>query len=181
LLDGWCSKPRKSGKYSDIFDGDMCHIHLKAPNSTLFFSNLLHERQGPDGELRIGVNLGVDWCVLRIITPCVLTHFATGSLTYAATSPHHTHHTLPHFRFAISCLNIGVCFSIQQHHILILSYRYRTSNLMCTSILPGPKEQNPDEVQQFLRPIVSDLLRLWKDGIKVPTESRPEGKLYMIT
>lgn len=50
---------------------------------------------------------------------------------------------------------------------------------MCTSILPGPKEQNPDEVQRFLRPIISDLLRLWKDGINIPTESRPDGEVYM--
>lgn len=55
-------------------------------------------------------------------------------------------------------------------------YRYRTSNLMCTSILPSPKEQNPDQIQRFLCPIVSDLLRLWKYGIKVPTESCPEGR-----
>ena len=50
---------------------------------------------------------------------------------------------------------------------------------MCTSILPSPKEQNPDEIQRFLRPIVSDLLRLWKDGIRVPTESQPEGELFV--
>jgi hypothetical protein len=50
---------------------------------------------------------------------------------------------------------------------------------MCTSILPGPKEQNPDEIQRFLRPIISDLLRLWKDGIIVPTESRPEGEVQI--
>ena len=49
---------------------------------------------------------------------------------------------------------------------------------MCTSILPGPKEQNPDEIQWYLRPIISDLLRLWRDGIVVPTESRPEGTSY---
>ena len=47
---------------------------------------------------------------------------------------------------------------------------------MCTSIMPGPKEQTPDKVQRYLRPIVSDLLRLWKYGIKVPTESQPQGK-----
>ena len=63
LLDGWRIKPRKSGEYSDIFDGDMCRIHLMAPDGSLFFSNLPHERQGPSGELRIGVNLGVDWYV----------------------------------------------------------------------------------------------------------------------
>ena len=42
--------------------------------------------------------------------------------------------------------------------------------------MPGPKEQTPDEVQRYLQPIVSDLLRLWKYGIKVPTESQPQGK-----
>jgi hypothetical protein len=48
---------------------------------------------------------------------------------------------------------------------------------MCTGILPGPKEQNPDQIQRFLRPIISDLLRLWNVGIKVPTESCPQGEL----
>ena len=47
---------------------------------------------------------------------------------------------------------------------------------MCTSIMPGPKEQTPDEVQRYLQPIISDLLRLWKYGIEVPTESQPQGK-----
>jgi hypothetical protein len=46
---------------------------------------------------------------------------------------------------------------------------------MSTSILPGPKEQNPDQIQRFLRPIVSNLLRLWKIGIRLPTESSPQG------
>ena len=55
------------------------------------------------------------------------------------------------------------------------------SNLMCTSILPGPKEQNPDEIQHFLHPIISDLLRLWKDGITCPTESMPQGELLLST
>ena len=74
LLDNWCTKPHKSGEYKDIFDGDMCHVHLKAPNSSTFFSNLHHKRQGPGRELRIRVNLGVDWYVLP--SPCaVLTHF----------------------------------------------------------------------------------------------------------
>jgi len=74
LLDGWRIKPRNSGEYGDIFDGDMCRVHLKAPDGTTFFSNLPHERQGPGGELRIGVNMGVDWYVL--LSPhVVLTHF----------------------------------------------------------------------------------------------------------
>ncbi|KAF8839063.1 hypothetical protein BDN67DRAFT_906266, partial [Paxillus ammoniavirescens] len=63
---------------------------------------------------------------------------------------------------------------------LSFSFRYRTSNLMCTSILPGPKEQNLDQIQRFLQPIISDLLRLWKHGIVVPTESHPQGCLVRI-
>jgi hypothetical protein len=64
LLDNWRTKQRVSGDYGDIFDGDMCRLHLKAPDGSVFFSNLPHESKGPNGELRIGVNLGVDWYVL---------------------------------------------------------------------------------------------------------------------
>ena len=63
LLDQWCMKPRNPGEYSDIFDGDMCHLKLRAPNGMLFFSNLPYEKNGPGGELCIGVNLGVYWYV----------------------------------------------------------------------------------------------------------------------
>jgi hypothetical protein len=64
LLDDWRTKPRKSGEYGDIFDGRMCRLKLRAPDGSLFFSNHPHEIKGPSNELRIGVNLGVDWCVL---------------------------------------------------------------------------------------------------------------------
>ncbi|KAG1844856.1 hypothetical protein DFJ58DRAFT_843947 [Suillus subalutaceus] len=109
VLDGWHSKPRTIGKYTDIFDGDTCRTKLKGPDGKLFFSNLPHEQHGPDGELRIGVNLGADWFIVLDI------------------------------------------------------------------ILPGPKEQNPDQIQRFLRPIISDLLCLWRVGIKIPTESCPQA------
>jgi len=64
VLDEWHTKPRNSGEYNDIFDGRMCHLKLKAPDGSLFFSNCPHKRNGPDNELWIGVNLGVDWYVL---------------------------------------------------------------------------------------------------------------------
>jgi len=63
LLDKWCKKPHKMGEYTDIFDGNICRNRLRAPNGSLFFSNLLHEKNGPHGKLRIGVNLGLDWYV----------------------------------------------------------------------------------------------------------------------
>lgn len=55
-------------------------------------------------------------------------------------------------------------------------FRYRTSNLILTNILPGPKEQSPDQVQRFLRILVNELLRLWKDGFVCPTENHPTGR-----
>jgi len=63
LLDQWRTKPRSSGEYGNIFDGSMCRLKLKAPDSTLFFSNLPHEKNGPGRELRIRVNMEVDWYV----------------------------------------------------------------------------------------------------------------------
>lgn len=53
--------------------------------------------------------------------------------------------------------------------------RYRTSNLLNTSVLPGPKEQTADEIQRYLRPIISDLLRLYKEGILVYSPEYPNG------
>jgi hypothetical protein len=67
LLDEWRKKPRKTGEYIDIFDGSICRTKLQAPDGSLFFSNLPHENHGPDGELRIGVNLGLDWYVFRLL------------------------------------------------------------------------------------------------------------------
>lgn len=61
LLDNWCLKTRAPDQYSDIFDGAICKTKLKAPDGSIFFSNLPHEKSGPNGELCIGVNLGVDW------------------------------------------------------------------------------------------------------------------------
>jgi len=63
LLDDWCKKPQKLGEYGDIFDGDVCCLKLRAPDGSLFFSNLPHEMNGLVGELWIGVNLGVNWYV----------------------------------------------------------------------------------------------------------------------
>ncbi|KAG2351109.1 hypothetical protein BDR07DRAFT_1502581, partial [Suillus spraguei] len=110
ILDGWCSKQRAPNQYINIFDGSVCKTKLKALDA------------GPDGELRVGVNLGVDW------------------FSYIRSNIAPSHSSCP------------TSFSICN---LPPKYRYRTSNLMCTSILPGPKEQNPDQIQRFLRPIIS--------------------------
>jgi hypothetical protein len=46
-----------------------------------------------------------------------------------------------------------------KHHL-----RYRFSNLIVTGILPGPKEQDADQVQRFMRILVNELIRLWQFG-----------------
>ena len=63
LLDQWRAKPWNPSKYSDIFNRSMCHLKLRAPDRMLFFSNHPHKKHGPGGELRIGVNLGINWYV----------------------------------------------------------------------------------------------------------------------
>lgn len=61
-LDGWRRRVRIPGKYFDVFDGEITK-NLKAADGTNFFRNDLGDLNGPNGELRIAVTLGVDWYV----------------------------------------------------------------------------------------------------------------------
>ncbi|KIN99860.1 hypothetical protein M404DRAFT_154084 [Pisolithus tinctorius Marx 270] len=60
-LDDWRAHPHSPRDYTDIFDGEICRTKLKALDGTLFFANGPQDHHGPNGELRIGVNLGIDW------------------------------------------------------------------------------------------------------------------------
>lgn len=62
LVDAWRTKPRTPGKFTDIFDGDVCR-EVKGPDGLPFFRPDLKEM--PNGELRIGVTMGVDWFLYR--------------------------------------------------------------------------------------------------------------------
>ncbi|KII85388.1 hypothetical protein PLICRDRAFT_31629 [Plicaturopsis crispa FD-325 SS-3] len=64
--------------------------------------------------------------------------------------------------------------------IVNLATYLRTANLMLAGIIPGPKEPNPDEVQEFLKVLVNELLRLWKDGVIIITPSYPNGRLVRV-
>jgi hypothetical protein len=59
-MDRWRSVTRFPGRYIDIFDGAFPR-QCRAPDGSLFFQNTPEDRRGPDGELRIGLTLGVDW------------------------------------------------------------------------------------------------------------------------
>jgi len=62
-LERWRKISRKSGRYSDFFDGAISK-ELKGHDGKPFFQNSILDREdGPDGELRIGLTLGADWLV----------------------------------------------------------------------------------------------------------------------
>ncbi|KAI0093118.1 hypothetical protein BDY19DRAFT_902918 [Irpex rosettiformis] len=42
-------------------------------------------------------------------------------------------------------------------------------------ILPGPSEQSGDELQRFIRPIINELIQLWREGVWIKTPSSPQG------
>lgn len=67
----------------------------------------------------------------------------------------------------------GVCSSLSVP-------RYRTANLLLAGIMPGPKEQDYDEIQHFMRILVNELLQLWQNGVRIPTPSCPEGRLVRV-
>lgn len=58
MIDEWRKVSRRTGLYQDIFDGEICK-NLKGPDGKLFFDN----RHGapPNGELRMGLQWGIDW------------------------------------------------------------------------------------------------------------------------
>ncbi len=106
-------------------------------------------------------------------------NISVGFLTFVATSHPPTRLAPPHFPSTTYHPSFSESCYVKFHMKYSIS-SYRTSNLMCMSILPGPKEQSPDEFQWFLHPIISDLLRLWKDRIRIPTESRLEGIMAVV-
>ena len=59
-MDWWRRVRRIPGRFCDFFDGRVSR-ELLGPDGKPFFRHDLPE--GPDGELRIGLALGVDWYV----------------------------------------------------------------------------------------------------------------------
>lgn len=57
-LDTWRLKDRTAGVYTDQFDGRICQ-EIPGHDGQPFFRPDLKEM--PDGELRVGITLGVDW------------------------------------------------------------------------------------------------------------------------
>lgn len=103
--------------------------------------------------------------------------FYTGFHTYEVKSPPHILR-VPCHSTSSTCLPTCGKYSLVALQFVtdLFIPSYRTSNLLLSGIMPGPKEQDFDEVQRFLRIFVNELLRLWQDGFCVPTPSCPEGR-----
>jgi hypothetical protein len=58
--------------------------------------------------------------------------------------------------------------------------RYRTSNLIISAMTPGPVEPNSEQLQNYLKVIVDDLVMLYQHGILISTPQFPNGKCVRI-
>ncbi|KAI0363300.1 hypothetical protein BV20DRAFT_1058164 [Pilatotrama ljubarskyi] len=123
-MSAWHQRSRITGWLYDFFDG-LISRSLLGPDGKPFFRHDLPE--DPDGELRIGLALGVDWF----------------SYLRSLISPSYT-----------SC---PMSFNI-------------------VNLPPFLREADPDQTQHFLHIIVNELIRLWRDGIVVPTPRYPGGR-----
>ena len=63
-VDRWCTLDQQEGVYQDISDGKIWGKILDVEGNQFFSSvNINGKKCAPDGELRIGVALTMDWCV----------------------------------------------------------------------------------------------------------------------
>ncbi len=67
--------------------------------------------------------------------------------------------------------SIGVIYLICQN--LPDHLRYRPENICLFAIIPGPKEPELHQMNHLLRPLVDELLVLWRHGIMFTTTSTP--------
>lgn len=59
------------------------------------------------------------------------------------------------------------------------SSRMKTSNIILVGMIPGPGEPTDDQIQNFLRPMVDELIVLY-DGVVIPTYQCPNGVLVRV-
>lgn len=46
--------------------------------------------------------------------------------------------------------------------------------------MPGPVEADVDQVHNYMRVVVNELLRLWEDGVVIKTPKHPNGRLVRV-
>lgn len=69
--------------------------------------------------------------------------------------------------------SVGVLFLVCLN--LPRDVRYLRENVILVGVIPGPAE--PIDLQQFLKPVVEELLLLY-DGVSFTTDKHPDGKVF---
>ncbi|KAI0764182.1 hypothetical protein BD413DRAFT_494895 [Trametes elegans] len=118
-MEGWRQRPRSAGWLYDFFDGAISRVLLGYDGMPFFRHDLVED---PDGELRVGIALGIDWF----------------SYLRSLIAPSYT-----------SCPMSFNVVNLPPH------LRYRASNLLLSMIIPGPKETDPDQTQQYVNILVT--------------------------
>ncbi|KAG1530766.1 hypothetical protein G6F46_013553 [Rhizopus delemar] len=57
--------------------------------------------------------------------------------------------------------------------------RMKFSNIVLVGVIPGPHEPNDDQIQNFLKPLVDELLVLY-NGVVMPTYQNPNGEVVRV-
>ncbi|EIE78902.1 hypothetical protein RO3G_03607 [Rhizopus delemar RA 99-880] len=57
--------------------------------------------------------------------------------------------------------------------------RMKFSNIVLVGVIPGPYEPNDDQIQNFLKPLVDELLVLY-NGVVMPTYQNPNGEVVRV-
>ncbi|KAJ6459894.1 hypothetical protein C8R45DRAFT_800584, partial [Mycena sanguinolenta] len=74
-------------------------------------------------------------------------------------------------------VRLGVTFSLDCNGLHAdLKTSFRAENLILCGMLPGPTEPSANSLQNYLKPIVDDLLVLYNEGIIIKTTEHPTGK-----
>ncbi|CAG8568750.1 29327_t:CDS:2, partial [Racocetra persica] len=78
----------------------------------------------------------------------------------------------PYSRVKRSCAPIYITVLNFPRHI-----RYRSENLILTGIIPGPREPDTTQLQNYLQPIINELKQLWS-GQLFKTTLYPIGRMF---
>ncbi|KAL5528555.1 hypothetical protein ACEPAF_7691 [Sanghuangporus sanghuang] len=63
---------------------------------------------------------------------------------------------------------------------LPIQLRYQPRFVLLCGLAPGPKGLSTEQMQFILKPVVDDLLRLYNEGMVVPTLQFPQGRLCRV-
>ncbi|KAJ7170889.1 hypothetical protein C8R43DRAFT_1120617 [Mycena crocata] len=143
------AKSRVPGKWTNIFDGKVCQELPTAEGSRFFFPS---EEEVANGELRIGVTMGVDW--FSYLRSQISASHTSCPMSYSIINLLAHHRYIPHF----------------------VPHR-QPSPGGNNAWAKGSKSRS---VPTLLRPLINKLLRLWKDGVVIVTPKYPQGRLVRV-